>query len=75
MILPLSLDERTLDDLSLLFAMTAVILLITSELMSPYYGKINVKINRKRLRNAAILFSIMFLATVALTIAYILRKA
>jgi len=75
MILPLSLDERTLDDLSLLFAMTAVILLITSELMSPYYGKINIKINRKRLRNAAILFSIMFLATVALTIAYILRKA
>ena len=75
MILPLSLDERTLNDLSLLFAMTAVILLITSELMSPYYGKINVKINRKRLRNAAILFSIMFLATVALTIAYILRKA
>ena len=69
MTLPLSLN-----DLSLLFAVTAVILLITSELMSPYYGKINVKINRKRLRNAAILFSIMFLATVALTITNILRN-
>lgn len=68
MTFPLSLDE-----LSLLFAVTAAVLLITSELMSPYYGKINVKINRKRLRNAAILFSIMFLATVALTIVKILR--
>jgi len=60
------------DDVSLLFAVTALILLVTSELLSPYYGKINVKINRKRLRNAAIFFSIMFLATVALKVANII---
>jgi hypothetical protein len=63
----------SLDDLSLLLAVTTIILLITSEIMSPYYGKINVKINRKRLQNAAILFSIIFLATVVLTIANILK--
>ncbi len=63
------------DDLSLLFAVTAIILLVTSELISPYYGKINVKINRKRLRNSAILFSILFLTTVAVKIAGIIMTS
>jgi len=58
-------------DISLLFASTAIILLLTSELLSPRYGKINVKINRKRLRNTALTFSTLFLATVVLRIATI----
>jgi hypothetical protein len=62
----------TLWDISLLLAVTAITLLVTSELLSPYYGKINVKINKKRLRNTAMTFSILFLATVALRIANIL---
>ena len=62
------------DDISLLFAVTALILLVTSELLSPYYGKINFRINRKRLRNVAILFSILFLATVVIKIAEIVLK-
>ena len=62
----------TLWDISLLLAVTAITLLVTSELLSPYYGKINVKINKKRLRNAAMTFSILFLATVALRLANIL---
>lgn len=57
-----------IDDMSLLFAVTALILLITSELLSPYYGKITIKINRKRLRNVAIFFSIIFLATIPLVL-------
>jgi len=65
----------TLWDISLLLAVTAITLLVTSELLSPYYGKINVKINKKRLRNTAMTFSIMFLATVALRIANILLNA
>jgi hypothetical protein len=52
-------------DISLLTAITAIILLITSEMLSPYYGKVNIAINRKRLKNAAIAFSTIFLATVA----------
>jgi hypothetical protein len=56
-------------DISLLLAVTAIILLITSEMLSPYYCKINILINRKRLKNTAWAFSILFLATVAIRIA------
>jgi len=55
-------------DISLLLAITAIILLITSELLSAYYGKINILINRKKLKNTSILFSVLFLATVAIRI-------
>ena len=58
-------------DVSLLLAISAIILLITSELLSPTYGKINVLINKKRLKNTAIVVSILFLATVAIRIASI----
>jgi hypothetical protein len=55
-------------NISLLTAITAIILLIMSELLSPYYGKINIKISKKRLRNTSIAFSIIFLTTVAIRI-------
>lgn len=55
-------------ELSILFAVTAIILLVTSELISPYNRRINILLNRKRLRRVAIIFSIFFLATVALKI-------
>lgn len=61
--LPLSLW-----DISLLFAITAIILLVTSEFLSPYYGKPNIKINKKRLKNAAITKAVLFLATVGIRI-------
>jgi len=53
-------------DISLWLAVTAIILLITSELISPYYGKTNLLINKKRLRQVAIAVSVLFLITVAL---------
>jgi len=56
------------SDISLLLATTAIILLITSELLSPYYGKINIQINKKRLKNAALATSTLFLTTVAIRI-------
>jgi hypothetical protein len=62
-------------DISLLLAVTAIILLITSELVSPYYGKTNLIINKKRLRNIALAFSILFLITVAIRIADIISSA
>jgi len=55
-------------DISLWLAVTAIILLITSELISPYYGKTSLLINKKRLRNVALIMSIMFLITVAIRI-------
>ena len=55
-------------DLSLWLAVTAIILLITSELISPYYGRTNLLVNTKRLRNVALTVSILFLITVAIRI-------
>lgn len=62
----------TFWDISLWLAITAIILLITSELISPYYGKTNLLINKKRLRNVAIIVSTLFLITVAIRIATII---
>jgi hypothetical protein len=55
-------------DISLLLAITAIILLVTSELLSPSYGKTGALINNKRLKNTALTFSILFLTTVAIRI-------
>jgi hypothetical protein len=61
----------TFWDVSLLITITVIILLITSELLSPRYGKINIRINKKRLRKATLTFAIVFLALVAIRIASI----
>lgn len=61
-----------LSDISLLLAVESIVLLITSELISPYYGAVNLKISKKKLRNAAIAMSALFLVTVATRIAGIL---
>ena len=55
-------------DMSLLLAITSVVLLLTSEMVSSYYGKINILINKKKLKNAAMTVSILFLITVAIRI-------
>lgn len=55
-------------DISLWLAITAIILLATSELISPYYGKTNLLINKKRLKQTALVIGILFLITVAIRI-------
>lgn len=55
-------------DLSLWLAITAIILLITSEMLSPSYGKTSNRIAKKRLRKVAFAVAILFLATVAIRI-------
>jgi hypothetical protein len=64
----------TLSDLSLWLAVTAIILLITSELLSPSYGTTSTRINNKRLRNAGVVVSILFLITVAIRIINIILE-
>jgi hypothetical protein len=59
-------------DISLLLAIAAIVLLVTSELLSPYYGKTSLRINKKRLKNAALTTSTLFLLTVAIRIATII---
>jgi hypothetical protein len=59
----------SLWDISLWLAVTAIVLLITSEILSSQrYGRINIRIDKKKLHNVAIVVSIVFLATVAIRI-------
>lgn len=55
-------------DISLWLAVTAIILLVTSELISPYYGKTSLIMNKKRLRNVALAIPMLSLVTVAIGI-------
>ena len=63
MVFPLNLS-----DISLILAVESIVLLVTSELLSPYYGAANLKINKKRIRNTALVMSASFLITVAIRI-------
>ena len=58
----------TFWDISLWLAMTAIILLITSELTSPYYGHTKLLIEKKKLRAAALVIGILFMVTFAIRI-------
>jgi len=55
-------------DISLWLAVVAIILLATAELISPYYGHLNLLIDRRRLRRVALVMGMLFLVTVALRI-------
>ncbi len=54
----------TLMDINLLLAVTALILLITSEIISPYYRKTVILIERRRLRAFAIIVGLVFILTI-----------
>jgi len=58
----------TFWDISLWLAVTAIILLATSELISPHYGQTNVIIEKRRLRQAALILGILFMITVIVRI-------
>lgn len=62
----------TFNDISLWLAITAIILLITAELISPHYGQANLLIDKRNLRKAALVTGILFLATVAIRICEII---
>jgi len=51
-------------DISLWLAITSIILLATSELLSPYYGQTNIVIDRNRLRTAALTLGLLFMVTI-----------
>jgi hypothetical protein len=52
------------SDITLWLAITAIILLATSELISPYYGKTNLLIDKNRLRLAALGVGIVFIVSI-----------
>jgi len=62
-------------DISLWLAITATILLIASEMLSSPRSKINIFIDKKRLRNVALAVSILFLITVAIRVINIITTS
>lgn len=58
----------SLSDMSLLFGVLALLLLVTSTLLSSRHGKVRMLINRKRLSQVATVVAILFLITVAIRI-------
>ncbi|MFX0212245.1 MAG: hypothetical protein ACFFDT_40100 [Candidatus Hodarchaeota archaeon] len=57
-----------LYDLSIWLAISAIILLATSEIISPTYGHIDFIIKKGRLRRVAIIVGFLFLSTIAIRI-------
>lgn len=55
-------------NVSLFFAVTGIILLITAQLISAYEGKATILIDQKKLRTIAMVIGILFLTTVAVRI-------
>jgi hypothetical protein len=55
-------------DISLWLASTSIILLITIELVPPYYGQTKLLINKKRLENIALVLGLLFLITLVINI-------
>ena len=49
--------------LSVLLAIVSSTLIIVSELLSAYYGSANVRVNRKRLNQAAAITTVLFFVT------------
>mgnify|MGYP000595483627 CR=1 FL=1 len=64
----------TLWDVSLWLALTAIILLATAELTSPYYGKMNLLIDKKRLRKVALVIGTLFLILILMRISQIIVR-
>ena len=52
------------SDITLWLALTAIILLATAELISPYYGRTNLLIDKNRLRLAALGVGIVFIISI-----------
>jgi hypothetical protein len=58
-----------LSDLMLLLFMMSIILIITTEELSPYYGKINILIDRRKLRSVTLVMLIVLAAFIIPTLA------
>jgi len=55
-------------DIGLWVAITSIILLATSELVSPLYGQTSLIIEKGRLRTAALILGVIFLSIVVIRI-------
>lgn len=61
-------------DLSVWLATTAIVLLITSELLSLYRGKTHLPIEKKTLKKAALTVSALFMLTVLIQLYWVISS-
>ncbi|XHH09189.1 MAG: hypothetical protein ACFCUE_00790 [Candidatus Bathyarchaeia archaeon] len=73
--LSLPLDFSMLWQLSLMLALMASTLIVSSELLMYYYGKADVRLNKTRLHQSALLVSGLFLVTIALRVVALLLNS
>jgi len=59
--------------MGLWLAASSIIMLVTAELLSPYFGRINIIIDIKRLQRAAIVCGMAFLAIAATRFVYLVK--
>jgi hypothetical protein len=67
------LPPLTLQDLSILLAVSAILLLVTAELVPYVSGEKTLISEVKKLRNLAVVLGVLFVVTVAITIFNILN--
>jgi hypothetical protein len=58
----------SLWDIGVWLAASSIIMLVTSEVVSPRYGRINMLMNFSRMRKIAVMLSIAFLLVASLNI-------
>ena len=58
----------SLSDMNILLGVVALLLLVTSTLVSSYHGKVKILISKKRLSGVAAVVAVLFLVTVAVKI-------
>ena len=71
----MQLPPLTFSDLTLLLIVGTIILLITAQLASSYYGLTKLTIHKKKLRNAALITTILSLITIAIRIISIITSS
>ena len=60
------LPPITVQDLSLLLAVSAILLLVTAELVTYVFGEKTLISDMKKLRNLALVLGVLFVVTVAI---------
>jgi len=63
----MSLPLLTVQDLSVLLAVSAILLLVTAELVPYIFGERTLVSDMKKLRNIAIVLGLLFLVTIVIT--------
>jgi hypothetical protein len=62
------LPPITVQDLSMLLAVSAILLLVTAELVPYVFGEKTLILDMKKLRNLALVLGVLFVVTVAINV-------